>query len=134
MRVLLVKACEYTAPLANGRQCMMGIFDNIVAPFMPINHPPFCICLQIEFEQSDPEQDHAVTSRLIDPDGKALFEFPLNVKNVLDPHGGDTRVFISINVPELRLEAAGDHRIDVLVNGQKLGEERIPVIAAQPIG
>lgn len=131
MRVLLVKACEYTAPLASGRQCMIGIFDNIVAPFVPIEHPPFCICMQIEFEQSDSDQEHTVTCRLINPDGKILFEFPLNVKNVHDPHGGDTRVFISINVPGLRLDNVGDHRIDVMVNSQKLGEERIPVIVAQ---
>lgn len=130
MRVLLVKACEYTAPLASGRQCMMGIFDNIVAPFVPIDHPPFCICLQLEFEQADPEQEHHVACRLIDPDGKPLFDFPLNVRNVPDPHGGDTRIFISINVPGLRLDTPGDHRIDILVDGQKLGEEKVPVIVA----
>jgi hypothetical protein len=131
MRIPLVKACEYSAPLANGRQCMMGIFDNIVVQFMPVDHPPFCICIQVEFDQADVEAEHEVLCRLINPDAKVLFDFPLSVSSPRDPSGGNTRIFISINIPGLRLDNLGDHRIEVLVDGQKSGEENIPVLLMQ---
>ena len=132
MKVILVKACEYSAPMANGRQSMIGIFDNIVVPFMPIDHPPFSLCAQVEFDQSDADAEHQVFCRLIDPDALTLFDVTLSISHPRDPNGGITRVFISINVPGLRFEKLGDHRVEVLVDGQKLGEETIPVLQVQP--
>lgn len=134
MRIPLVKACEYSAPLASGRQCMMGIFDNIVVSFMPVDHPPFCICIQVEFDQADVEAEHEVLCRLINPDAQVLFDFPLKVSSPRDPFGGITRIFISINIPGLRLENLGDHLIEVLLDGQKAGEENIPVLLSPPPG
>lgn len=134
MKIILLKACEYAAPMGNGRQTMVGIFDNIVVPYMPIDHPPFSLCAQVEFDQADSESDHQVFCRLIDPDALTLFDVSLAIANPRDPNGGSTRVFISISVPGLRLEKLGDHRIEVMVDDQKMGEETIPVlqVLAQP--
>lgn len=128
MKVILLKACEYSAPMGNGRQTLVGIFDNIVVHYVPIDHPPFSLCAQVEFDQADSESHHQVFCRLIDPDAQTLFDVSLDVANPRDPNGGSTRVFISINVPGLRLEKLGDHRIEIQVDGQKLGEETIPVL------
>ncbi len=135
MKVILLKACEYSAPMGNGRQTMVGIFDNIVVPHIPIDHPPFSLCAQVEFDQADSESDHQVFCRLIDPDAQTLFDVALNINHPRDPNGGSTRVFISISVPGLRLEKLGDHRLELKLDGLKMGEETIPVlqVMTQPI-
>lgn len=130
MRLLLSKFCEYATQLQNGRHTMVGIFDNIVVPEFPVDHPPFFLCLQMEFDANEADEEMAVVAVLIDEDGKQLMDVMASGKVPRDPHGGATRLFIQFLMPPMRLERPGDYRLDVLYNQQKIGEERLPVIQA----
>lgn len=130
MRLLLSKFCEYATQQQNGRHTMVGIFDNIIVPDFPIDHPPFFLCIQMEFDPNESEQDMDVLALLIDEDGKQLLDVRATGRIPRDPNGGPTRLFIQFLMPPMRFDRAGDYRLDVMFNGIKVGEERLPVMAA----
>lgn len=132
MRLLLSKFCEYATQLQNGRHTMVGIFDNIVVPKFPVDHPPFFLCIQMEFDPNEGNQDMTVVAVLIDEDGKQIMDVTASGKVPRDPRGGSTRLFIQFLMPPMRFEKPGDYRLDVLFNDQKVGEERLPVISTWP--
>lgn len=134
MNILYIKACEYAVQQANGRQTLIGIFDNIVAPHLPIEHPPFFLCIQLEFEPHEAGQTFATQAVMIDDDGRKLFDFPLNIEAPRETGAGVTRVFMSIHVPTIRLERTGEHRFDLIINGQIKAQERIPLLIAATAG
>jgi hypothetical protein len=67
---------------------------------------------------------------LIDEDGKELMDVMASGRVPKDPNGGPTRLFIQFLMPPMRFERPGDYRLDVMYNDQKVGEERLPVLAA----
>mgnify|MGYP006195691685 CR=1 FL=1 len=48
---------------------MVGMFDNIVVPTFPVDHPPFFLCIQMEFDPNESDLDMRVLAVLIDDDG-----------------------------------------------------------------
>lgn len=132
MRLLLAKACEYSAQLVNGRQSMVGLFENIVAPHMPVDHPAFYFCVQLEFDPMDNDDQMDLKVILIDEDGKPVVDFAAQGVPPKDPNGGMTRLFVQFHNPAIRFEKVGEYRFDVLYNGRKIGEERVPVLIVQP--
>ncbi len=130
MRLLLSKFCEYATQQANGRHSMVGIFDNIVVPNFPIDHPPFFLCLQMEFDPNEADQEMSVLAVLIDEDGRQMMDVMASGRVPRDPNGGSTRLFIQFFMPPMRFERPGDFRLDVMFNDQKVGEERLPVVQA----
>lgn len=128
MKLLLAKLCEYACKLENQRHSMLGIFDDIRVPSLPIDHPPFYICVQVEFDADEAGQALRIEAIFVDPDGKQIFRADLN-GNAPEPQVGahPIKLFAQINVPAVRLEVAGDYRLDVILNGRIVGEERVPV-------
>lgn len=124
--------CEYTAQLQNGRQSMIGIFDSIVVPHFPIDHPSFVFCMQFEFESAEAGDPMDVGIKFVDDDAKALLDFTASGEIPWDANGGPTRLFMQFQIPGLRLERPGDYRLEVMFNGNRVGEERMPVLLAPP--
>ena len=128
MKLLLAKLCEYACKLENQRHCMVGIFDDIRVPTLPIDHPAFFICVQIEFEADEGAQDWVMEALFMDPDGRQQFRAQLQGQvPASDNTAIPIKLFAMISAPPLRLEASGDYRLDVIINGKVMGEERIPI-------
>lgn len=128
MKLLLCKLCEYATQQQNGRHSMIGLFDNIVAPLFPVDHPPMFLCLQFEFDPSEAGEPMDVTIKLIDSDAKPLIDFTASGEIPRDVDGGRIRLFMQFHVPPVRLERPGDYRLDVQFNGKLVGEELLPVL------
>lgn len=128
MRLLFCKACEYATQQQNGRNSMIGMFENIVVPHLPIDHPPFFLCIQVEFEPSEADDPLDLMVRLIDEDGRTVLDFNANGMVPRDNSGGSTRLFVQFFVPSIRFDRPGFYRFDVMANGHPIGEERLPVL------
>lgn len=132
MRILYSKFCEYACQLLNGRHSMIGIFDNIRVPELPIDHPPFFICVEVEFEHSESGSPHAFVFEVIDEDGRSILRFegpPANVPK--DPGFGPQRMHMTVGMGGIRFEKPGIYRLDILCDGHKIGEERLPVLKVE---
>lgn len=130
MRVLYSKFCEYACQLANGRHSLIGIFDNVRVPGFPVDHPPFFICIELEFEPLETDIDHDFRFALIDEDGKEVLGFqgppvkvPRDTANV-----GPQKMQITVGVGGVRFEKPGIYRLDISCDGDVVGEERLPVL------
>jgi len=130
MRILLLKCCEYAVQQQNGRHSMIGIFDNIVAPYLPIDHPAFFLCAQLEFSAEEAGTPLDAKIMLLDPDGRKLLEIEAQGEVPQDANFGPIRVFMQFGIPGTRFEKPGEHRLDVFANGSQIGEERLPVLIA----
>lgn len=128
MKLLLCKICEHATQQQNGRHSMIGIFDNIVAPVFPVDHPPFFLCLQFEFDAAEAGDPMDVFIKLVDDDARALLDFTASGEVPRDANGGPTRLFMQFQIPPMRFERPGDYRLDVVFNGKTIGEERLPVL------
>ena len=133
LRLLFSKFCEYATQQHNGRHTMVGMFDNIVVPAFPIDHPPFFLCIQLEFAPNESDKDMELLAVLIDEDGTQMMDIKASGGVPRDPKGGSTRLFIQFLMPPIRFERPGDYRLDVMFNGKKVGEERLPVIRADTV-
>lgn len=128
MKLLLAKLCEYACKLENQRHCMVGIFDDIRLPHMPIDHPAFFVCVQVEFGPDEAGTDWLMEAVFVDPDGRQQFRAELRGSvPPVDQQAIPVKLFAIIGAPPIRLENPGDYRLDVLVNQKVVGEERIPV-------
>jgi hypothetical protein len=107
---------------------MIGIFDHIAVPSLPIDHPPFFICLQFEFEPSEAGEPMDVFIKLVDDDAKPVVDFTASGEVPRDQGGGPTKLFMQFQLPGIRFERPGDYRLEVLFNGTRVGEDRIPVL------
>ncbi len=128
MRLLLAKLCEYATKLENQRHCMVGIFDDIRLPHLPIDHPAFFVCVQVEFDTDEAGTEWHMEAIFVDPDGRQQFRAEL--KGSVPPAESvpiPVKLFAIIGAPSIRLEKQGDYRLDVLVNQKVVGEERVPV-------
>ena len=132
MRLLFCKICEFATQQQSGRHSMIGIFDNIVAPFFPIDHPPFFVCLQFEFDSHEAGEPMDVFIKLMDDDAKPLLDFTASGEVPKDSTGGPTRLFMQFQIPGIRFARPGDYQMEVTYNGARIGEERLPVVLAPP--
>ncbi len=128
MRLLLAKACEYATTQQSGRQTMIGMFENIASNEFPFEHPPLFFCLQMEFEPLDQGRPLQLQVILIDEDGKTIYEAKAGTEIPREEQLGVSRLYVQFMVPPIRFEKPGQYRFDISANGEKVGEERLPVL------
>ncbi len=128
MRVLYCKFCEYTCQLMNGRRTLVGMFDDIRINQVPIDHPAFFLCVEMEFDPSEAGRKMDLLCLLMDEDGRELFR--INAQGQVPPSTphGFSRVQFPFPIPGLRIERPGIYRLDLIYNDAKIGEERLPVL------
>jgi hypothetical protein len=133
MKLLLAKLCEYACKLENQRHCMVGIFDDIRVPKVPIDHPAFFVCVQVEFDSDEAGSDWKLEAVFVDPDARQQFRAELLGTVPLHQDSAvPIKLFAMIGAPPFRLLMTGDYRLDVLMDGKVIGEERIPVHLVGP--
>lgn len=131
MRVLLLKLTEYVTKLENGRNTLVGIFDDIRAAELPIEHPPFFVCAQIALEPRDFGKTHHLRFQLNAPDNSSVFdiEAPLTLPNTIDHP--DPKIFISVNVAGARMSKEGIYKLQAILEGHPLFTDTMPVVVVQ---
>lgn len=132
MRVLLCKLCEYVCKLENGRHNLVGVFDDIRIPNVPLDHPPFFLVFQLEFEKDEMGQKLEVAVRLVDPANKEILRSDLSGEVPHHPTLDQVRMFFFSPIQPIRLEQQGDYRLIISNQGDIVHIEHIPVIVLPP--
>ena len=132
MRVLYSKFSEYACQQANGRHTMIGIFDDIRVAQIPVDHPPFFLNLELEFEATEGGGTMSLDAILMDEDGKDLVKIQSSGPVPKSNDGNPLRMHMVIGIQPIRFEKAGNYRLDVIYNGMKVGEERLPIMLVAP--
>lgn len=132
MRIGLLKFCDYACRIDGGKGSLIGMFDTIGGLHFPLTHPTFYICVEFEFDPFESGQMANIKLVLMDEDGKELLgiegQFPI-------PPGKDGRpatMFETFRVDGLTFPQPGNYRLDVLRNGEPIGEARLTLVQAPP--
>lgn len=132
MRLVFVKPCEYVSYQMNGRLTMVGIMPSILGPSFPLEHPPFFIVTEMEFDPYERGRSHDVQVVIIDEDGREAIRLNNHLSNVPGLPEGPTRLITVFPVGPVSIPKPGIHRLDVFCDGQKVGEERLPIVQVKP--
>ncbi|MDQ2985333.1 MAG: hypothetical protein M3R13_01265 [Armatimonadota bacterium] len=131
MRVTLAKFCDYACHVDGGKATLIGMFDTIGGNAFPLVHPTFFICVELEFQPLEGGRPVEIKLVLIDEDGKELF----GVQGAFDAPRGNARpatLMQAFRIDNMSFPKAGSYRLDILGDGQPLGEALLYLAQGPP--
>jgi hypothetical protein len=120
MEVQIAALCDSAADY-NGKLCIMGTFDTILAQNFPFLHPQCSVALRLLFRDDD-EGAFPIKLNIVNEDGKALvppIETQLDIE-IPDDGGVVFTRNIVFNMQHLKFDRPGFYSIDVVVRGRPL--------------
>jgi hypothetical protein len=118
MNIQVAVLCD-AATDENGKLNLLGAFDTISTPQLPVEHPQCSVALRVTFFSGD-EGKHNLRFNFVDADGKPIMPdfppIPIEVLLPEDMHFG-TRNFI-VNIQRLKFENPGLYSIDIALDDQ----------------
>ncbi len=111
---------------------MVGIFDDVRVPELPIDHPPFYLCCQLEILNKETGQKHKLEFRMLDPSGEVGMQIEAPIEIPKEEGNVDPKLFLVVSIGGIRLHKAGSYQIQALVDGEILGTEPLPIHVVKP--
>jgi hypothetical protein len=131
MNVQVAVLCD-AATDDNGKLNLLGAFDTIYAPQMPVLHPQCSVALRVTFHAGD-EGARKLMLNFINADGQSILqsiELPVQVTLPDEPHFL-TRNFI-VNFQQLKFDEPGLYSVDVRLDGETATS--VPLLVRQMAG
>ncbi len=112
-----------------------GGVDSIGAQSFPVVHPHLALLIRLLVHPTEAERPHALEIHLIDSDGGELAKMEGNFSaGPGGPPGRELPMNISLGLPNIRFERAGDYSIELLVDNQHVKSLPLRVYAVpQPV-
>ena len=132
MKVEILTLCD-AATDQNGKLNILGTFDTILAPQIPLIYQNCVVAVKMRWEKIE-EGKKKVRITFSDVDGKPVIpplEAEINVQVSGNPQNANTTAtnFI-LNIQQLKLERTGEYAIDLAINGRIEGSLPLYVIPA----
>jgi hypothetical protein len=132
MKVEILTLCD-AATDQNGKLNILGTFDTILAPQIPLIYQNCVVAVKMRWEKIE-EGKKKVRITFSDADGKPVIpplEAEINVQVSGNPQNANTTAtnFI-LNIQQLKLERTGEYAIDLAINGRIEGSLPLYVIPA----
>ena len=134
LEILVSTLCDFAADY-QGKLCIQGGFDSLVARQFPVVHPVCAVALRICLTPED-EGTHELGLSIVDADGTPLdkerMPIKINFPVPAFPEGASffTRNLI-MNFQGLRFEKPGNYSIDLTVDGELASRVPFRVVQVQ---
>jgi hypothetical protein len=118
MEIQVATLCD-SAVDYEGKLCLLGAFDTIVAAQLPAVHPQCSVALRVVFRKEE-EGSHTVRVNFVDEDGRSIVP-PLDAAFEIalpDDFFFSTRNLI-LNLQQLPFAKEGLYSIDVTIDAQQ---------------
>ncbi|HZV34226.1 MAG TPA: hypothetical protein VFB72_06570 [Verrucomicrobiae bacterium] len=125
MDIQIAVLCD-AATESGGKLNLLGAFDAICAPQLPVVHPQCSIALRMSFTKVE-DGPHKLRFSFVDEDGKSIMpgiDLPFEVRVPEEALFVTTNFIVSIQ--QLRFEKEGLYSIDVAMDGRR--EAAIPLV------
>lgn len=118
MRIEIFALCD-AATGDFGKLSMLGAFDTIWTPKIPVVHPQCTVALRVRFERIE-RGEHKVVVHFVDSDGKNVIPPAQSViaMNFADEQSSGAANLI-FNIQGLKLDRFGDYSIDLAIDGEQ---------------
>jgi len=128
MEVKLAVLADYSNISKEGKLNLLGIFDVIRARSFPAVHRNMQLVMILEAPSSEANTDKNVQVRLMDADGKRIFEVSAQLKLAQPPPGEMIRSNHIFDLNNIPFEKPGDYAFCILVNGEEKGRVRLKLV------
>jgi hypothetical protein len=130
VHIEIFSLCDAATVDAGGKLNVLGAFDTISSPHLPMVYPQFTIVLRIRFDGIE-RGEHKVLFNFIDIDGKHILSPASGVIHVNfheDQRSGSANSII--NVQRVVFEKYGEYSINLAINGRH--EASLPLFVMSP--
>lgn len=119
MQVEMFSLCD-AATIEGGKLNILGAFDMIAAPKMPVVHPHCTVALRFRFQASE-GNEHNISVKFVDIDGGNVIP-PANgvIKIKYAKEQRSSSANLVLNLQGLKLAKFGEYSIDLAVNGKNV--------------
>ena len=131
MEVQIAALCDSAADY-NGKLCIMGTFDTILARAFPFLHPQCSIALRLLFRDDDAGV-LPVKVDIVNEDGLAVVPPIEGQLEVVIPNDGVffTRNMV-FNMQHMKFERPGGYSVDVTINGRTVAGIPFRIVQYRP--
>lgn len=131
MKLELLSLCDYARGEPNGKLYVIGIFDRIYGPAVPLTAPPCAIAARLRFEAIE-RGIRTVTVSFVDSDGVRVIPDMSVQMNVQVPAGErPASVNVVVMLTQVNLPRYGEYAIDLAVDSRLEGS--IPLYVQRPV-
>lgn len=100
-----------------GKLNLLGTFDQLYAPGLPVRHPACAIALRMRFTKME-EGEHQVQLQLVDPDGQPVSPtMDARVHPRMPDDLESLAVNMVLNLQHLQFDAFADYQVNLSVDG-----------------
>ncbi len=105
-----------------GKLNVLGAFDGVGAPTVPVVHSQFSVALRIRFKKSE-SANHPFRINIVDEDGKSILIRPFdgNVNVQIHEADGFAVINLIVNFRDTKFERFGRYSIDLTMDGKQRG-------------
>lgn len=105
-----------------GKLNILGAFDAIGAPGVPVIHPQLAVVLRIRFKKSE-SANHPFRINVIDEDGKSILPRPLDGNLNVQIRDADESAVVNliVNMRDTKFERFGRYSVDLTMDGKQRG-------------
>lgn len=80
MNITFAVLADYASISRDGKLNIMGMFEQIGSPSVPVRHPEMRLVLRMEVESAELGRDHRIEIRCMDEDGEDLLRLEADIK------------------------------------------------------
>lgn len=134
MKTTLAVLADYANVSQEGKLNIMGIFDRILTPSVPVCHPEMRLVIRMEADPVEQNRDHQVEVQCMDSDGNKLFYFggSINVSRK-DNTFGSVAFDQILDFKNLVFSRFGAYTFAVFVNKQLMARIDLELVQRQDI-
>lgn len=133
MKLAFMHVCDYASLSREGKLSVMGIFQNISAPNVPVTHPMMYLAFGIEVNKAEFGRPIKMEIELVDNDGKKLIRAEAQIGFAGQAPPGRSAV-----IPQLmglggtQFARFGDYSFHIFLNDNHVGECPFSVTLIKP--
>ena len=129
MKVEILTLCDFATTDAAGKLNILGSFDRMNVPQMPLVYPICALAMKLRFSEIETGQKRIRLS-FMDADGNPVLPALDAQMNIAMPPGEPTATLpLVLIVPPIKLQRFGEYSIDLAVDGRQ--EASIPLYVRQ---
>jgi hypothetical protein len=134
MKLEIFALCD-AATDQNGKLNILGAFDTIFAPQLPLVYQNCAVAAKMRWDKTE-EGRKQIRISFSDPDGRAVIpalDAPIEVRVPDNAHDITTSAtnFV-VTIQQIKLERAGEHEIDLFLDGELQGSLPLYIVPAAP--
>lgn len=131
MEIDLAVIADYAAVTQEGKLVIAGVFDRVLAPRLPWQHPSMSLVFRLRVHPGE-ERGHEIRVACVDPDGREVLP-PLLQRMEAPPAGplDDASANFVLGIGGVNIGRAGRHHFEIFVDGRHERTVAFDVVLAE---